>query len=712
MLIPIQDELPVPNISLLLLTEDIPAGPPIPTVNPFEDAQLPVLLPPAPNGSTTPTNALAFTSKYFTATFAAGLLSLRDFSDLLTSQNTYRQYLYFTLAGGKTNLFPSNAYIAPHPEIKFDVKANGAAISGVGLTSFILGLDSKALTNVISNALFQSAGNVLDNKQIPPEVTSQAALFALSVLEKISLASALPALGLLGGAGDIDPALLADNPAVAGALGLANLQALNAFLDSGALETELKGFLTEAGFSEAEIAKVLPILTSAVTIGLTQTVISQLAVSLGLPGLLPQILGNLPGSNLQDQVILAQAKQFGDILSDGTNVVNLKSDLLAELIKKDNIDRSIALSQINKAVNETLANPNSFSNADDLRADLQRNLIAQGVNENTASDLAQQAVDFVQAEQQLPDLPTLLVKDDILKSDVLTSNRFSDIISDQNLQNAVNQSFVQGEATKRDFRNALVAQLVQQGTDRANANLIATELLLSVQSDAIKNSFSIDRVNRDVLLKSLITNPDDPNAANIIAATNATFALVPKTELEFREILTRQLETFNVDRLAAIELAKNAAIAQANNDPLRSVNASNFLTRDQLATQLIANFSEIFNGNVNGRTVTNLASQLTLAIIGPVLAPEYQADQIRRTNSVLSRLGDAYIQFKNTHVIETDREVAANFTDFIAPKTTDSFALITPILTGMSLFLLFAGLMYEGMGRKPSNFKENIDIPI
>ncbi len=783
--IPYQDELPVPLIGDLLLTLDIPAGPPAPTVNPF--SQLPVLLPPAPNGSSTPTTALAYTSKYFSTLFAAGLLSLKDFRAVIDSQNAYRQFLYFNLAGGKTNLFPSNAFIAPHPEINFDVKSNGAAISGVGLTSLILGLDSKALTSIISNSLFSSAGNLLNGKVIPSEVTDQAVLFALSALEKIAIASALPALSLLSGG--LDPTQLNDNPVVAGALGLANLKGIEAFLDSGAVEKELTAFLINAGVSQAEIDAALPTLKAALTIGLLQFGVTQLAIALGLPGLLAQVLGNLPGADLQIPLTIGAGQQFGDVLRSGINVQNLKSVLLNELIKKREniIDRSVALGQINKAINDTVANQTSLSNADDLRSDLARNLENQGVDPDTANDLAQRTLDFVKAEQQLPDLPTLLVKQDILKSEVMRNETFSDIISSQNLQSAINQSFAQADATKRDFRNALVAQLEQQGTERANANLISTELLRSVQSDAIKNSFSLDRVNRDTLTASLIkgNNPEitrnnseisginseisrnnseitginseisrnnsettgnsfgitrsnfesrnnsnitrnnseingnnsDPvtaqNAANIIAATNATFALVPKTELELREILSRQLQAFNVDRLESIGLAKNAAIAQIGRDPLKSANANGFLTRDELAAQLVEELSKQFNGKANGRTVTNLATQLTLAILGPVTAPDYTADQIRRTTSVLSRLNEAYIQAKNTNVIRTDREVAADFTDFIAPKTTDSFALAMRIMdVGTSLFLLSSGIMYEGMGRKPTNYKESIDIPI
>lgn len=692
-LIPLQDSLIVPTLESLLLTIDIPAGPPAPLVNPLEVTAT-VLLPPAPNGSITPTNPLVYLSKFYSPIFLANLASISAYNKNLALQNDYRDYIYFTLAGGKTNLLPSNAYIAPFPEIFFNEKADGAAISGVGLTASILGLNSRVLAAVISNALFSAS------KNIPQEVVDQTLLFALTALEKTSLASALPALSSIGGG--LDPSKLTGNPAISAALGLANLKGIEAFLDSGAIEKELAGYLAGAGFSQADIDSLLPSLKAALTIGLLQFGVTQLALALKLPGLLSQVLANLQNVDLKQQLIVAGGKNFGDVFRNEINVLILKTELVKDLLKRETIARTDAQNRINRAINDTLANDAAIRSADDLRSALLRSFSNQGFDQTTSVNLTQQSMQFVDTAQLLPDLDTALNTRDILNSEV---------VRNLNMQDAVNQALTQSNESKRDFRNALIAQLEQQGSDRAAANNMANQLMLSVQSEALKNSFSIDRINRDLLATSLSATGSGGKSETIASALNGTYDLAPKTELEFREILSRQLQTFGMDRLNAIELAKNAAIAQSGQDPLKGTSPGDFPARDDLVPQFISELSNQFSGKIDGRTATNLGNQLALAIFGPVTTAQYAADEIRRPQSVLNRLNDAYVEARNTHEFNFSREVAKNFSEFIGPVSLSLTALASRINDpGDRVFLMIAGLMYEGMGRKPSNFKEDISV--
>lgn len=700
--------------SLTLLPTNLPHGPPPPAT-----PTVPASLGDAPQASAgLTTDVPDFLNTYFSPIFETALASLSLFNKHISLQDAYRQFQYFTLAGGKTNKLPNDAYRAPFPNIYFNNQgATNSTISGVGLTASILGLSSRVLTTVIARALFAASAKVLvrgsgriipdgSGTVIPDNVITNAVLLSLSVLEKSSLNSALPALALVSGG--LNPNQLVNNPASSAALGLANLNGITGFLDSGTLESELTKDLISAGFTKDQANAVLPSLTAAVSIGLLQFGVTQLSISQGLPGLLPQILGNLPNVNLQQQLIVAAGNNFSDFFKNEINVLNLKSELTNELVQNNNISQSIAENAINQAVNATISNQTNLTNTDNFQAALQANLTSQGLlasqnlNATTTADLTQTAANFVSTEQQLPGLDTTFNQQAVQEAALN-----SEIANNENVQSAINQASLQENITNRDFLKALTSQFIQQGNDQTTANLLATQVLASVQS----NSFSVDRINKDVLNASILAASNGANPDNLNTAVDNTIALAPQSEFQFRQVLTQQLQNAGVSN--ANNIAINAGITQTGNNPLTSPTIGDFLSRDALASQLVAELNKQFSGNINASVGASLGNQLVLSLIGPTTTSAINTDDIQRPTSVLNRLNDAYSQAKVTLQNNYDTQIADNFTDFIAPKSVSFVDFADRIKdVGQSAFLLFSGIMYQGMGRKPTNFKESIDIPI
>ncbi len=702
-LIPLETPVVSPFNSAPLLPTNLPPGPPPPsTLVPASIATVP--------DTTAPADASSFLETYFVPIFQATLSTLSQYSSQISLVEAYRQFNYYTLQGGKTNLLPNDAYVEPFPKAFFSTNqgSNSSTIAGVGLTTTVLGLSNPNLTSVITNSLAAQSAKVypLDSgRVVPTKTTINSLLLSVAGLEKASIASALPALTLLGGA--LNPNQLTDNPAATAALGLTNLNAIKEFLDSGVLEKELSASLISSGLTQDEVNSALPSINAAVTIGLLQAGVTQVAISQGLPGLLPQILGNLPNVNLQQQLISASANNFSDFFQNEINVLNLKSTLAAQLIK-DNLSQENAENTANNAVNATLANQTALNNADDLREALQTNLINQGLNSTTATNLTQQALNFVNTGQQLPGLDTTINQQAIQQAALNSDNTIK-----QNLQDGINKALAQENSTNREFLKNLTTQLEQQGNDSTTANFLATQVLVASQT----NPFSTDRINKDILTNSInsanhLASPG-VSTTNLTAAINGTLALAPQTEIQFRQTLAQQLQSNGINKSTAQTIAQNAAITQTGNDPLKSLTIGGFLTRDQLAAQLTQELNSQFSGNINPNAGAHLGNQLALALVGSTTPTAAAADDIQRPTSVLNRLNQAYVQLKTTLANNFDNQVATNFTDFIAPKTTSFFDFYKRISDpGTSLFQLSSGIMYQGMGRKPTNYKESIDIPV
>ena len=125
----------------------------------------------------------------------------------------------------------------------FHKRGKSPTISGVGLTSMIVGLDNRSFSAIITNTLMGAANTALNGVNIPQDVLDKALLFGLSSLQKASLESALTTLAL------IKDQLNPDNLASTGAkiaLATVNLNVIQNLINSNAIDEALSSFL-EAG---------------------------------------------------------------------------------------------------------------------------------------------------------------------------------------------------------------------------------------------------------------------------------------------------------------------------------------------------------------------------------------------------------------------------------------------------------------------------------
>lgn len=719
-LIPKQNRITVPTASQSGIPQNIPLGPPIPTNNPFPIAP-PVFLPPVPEGSVTPTNPNRYIKQYFTPLFAESLAGLMNYTKTLTLQQSYRDFLLFTLSG-KSNLLPNNAFIDRFPEVFFAQDGQSSTISGVGLTSMIVSLDNRSLSSIITQTLLASSNtNGIDISQ---QIIDKTVLFGLSSLQKASLESALTALSLIKD--QLNPDNL-ESTATKVVLAAVNLNVIQNLVNSGAIGQALSSFLAEEGLSATDTAAMIAALNSSLSVGLLQFGTTQLARIARLPGLLPQILANLPDAKLRELLIAASAKNLQTFIANPVSVLSLKDTLAKELIDNGNFDSALAQNQINNAINHTFENrsdnlQSSLNATDDLRISLLRNLIREGINENTAMSLAQQGVDFIRSDLISQDLDTSFIKQTFLQKDATIQQILKTSIAQDAYNKALNADNINKFETKRQFQHELIAQLRRQGIDLTSANLLADQVLASVRSNEIRNSFLTERINQEILLHSLnsiantFAHNNTTTPQSLQNAVSATFALNPLTEFEFRTSLNAQLALAGVSQINANQLSANAAIAIHGNDPLKSPVMGDFLDRGPLAEQIVAELTKQLKGAFGLTLGTELATRTASLLVGTALATdggERIQDEVRRPTSVLNVLIQAYAEVKNTNEENYAKIVIEGSREFRKPSV-DLFDFLKRVMDPANSLLLTAGsgIMYEGMGRRPDNFKKELDIQI
>ncbi|MBA3237898.1 MAG: hypothetical protein H0T62_06050 [Parachlamydiaceae bacterium] len=695
--IPRQVPLEVPNINSALLITNIPQGPPPPATNPLTNSPT-VLLPPAPKGSKTPVTSKTYLAQYFTPAYDESLASLAAYTKNLENQGDYRAYILFTLAGGLSNVLP-NAYIDLNPEVTFDPSAQGASISGVALTAMIVGLSSKTLTATIASSVFSAINGQIDGR-LPQGVVDNALLFALSSLQEAKLLSAMPALSVLSR--NIDT-LFKGSPAVSAALALNDLLGISSLIESGAIEKAITDYLIEAGVSATDIEAVAKSLTAALGIGILQFELFSAAMSLNLPGLLLQVLGNLSDADVRKLLVSSSAKGFGDVLNDPVSVLALKSTLVKDLVAKTGIQEDIAKAQIQRALDKTLAQKDALRTEAQFKAALRQNLKDVNIDEQVTIDLSDEASTFVKTDLIVQDINTGFLKDSLLSDSLERSQQVNDAIKSV-LQNNEIQ-------TKRQLHEALVAELVKTNSTAEEAIEQANQVLLSLQSDELKNSFASDRIDKDLLTASLISANKSSNlpessqdATKISQAVTDTLALNLKSDFQFREALAANLKAqgiANSDLLAA-----QSAVAITGNNPLTSPIPGDFLDRDQLAEKLTTEIIKFIGPSANPAVAEDLAKQLALAIVGPAPSNELVSDEIRRPGSALNLLITAYENLRETDAASYGVAVSENFRDTIKP-TIELFLLAARLNDpGTQLFLSASSIFAPQFGKK----KGYIDI--
>lgn len=391
-----------------------------------------------------------------------------------------------------------------------------------------------------------------------------------------------------------------------------------------------------------------------------------------------------------------------------------------------------------------LKNILSFTNSPEIKESIEDFLRASNVPEAQmtqvstsianviASDLIQSAVQQVANDLQLPGLlPSTLASLESgryrLPIAAARSQNYSDLFTegtssarlmntltneltstpDLNNPQPINRAIVrtvQRGATftsDTDFRYTLTDELRRE---QINETLIpplvnrASDIISNSQRETSSPRFDVQNVDKKLLAASLdeynrpANEPHNPTA--IASAIDATFAQRLVSEIQLREVLSRELQRQNFGKEKADLLAKNAAIIPSTDNPLLSPQGS-FTDLNQLSSVFEAAIVERTRTNAGLALAQNLASDLNSAVFGGPTSASTQLTQALGAIGENRSFDEQTESFKNSlgELIST-------------PRLHENNMSLAYNLLNVAAW----SIMCEGMGNQPKNMKASIDI--
>jgi hypothetical protein len=668
-LIPTQNPIPVPTLNSLLLPTNVFLGPPPPTTN-VVPQNMPLLLPVAPIGSSLSTAGLSPVNTQFADAFVNASASLALYSKKLLLKQAHDFYRLFTAKGASPNS-PHNAYIDKAPDITVSSSALAAG-TGAALTGSILGLSDKTLNSVISsNILYLAQSKAFPN---PTRLANFLALGAFSVAQNASLAAALPALASLG-----SKAELAASPGIVSAAALASNYAttINDLISQGVTGQLTDWAMNKAGVSPDAIAQLSGPITAGVNLGLLQTALLGIAKAFGLNGLVAQVLANSTSGPVN-----TTPYGLNDVLNNPVSGIILKQKLADQLAGTGTLTQSTAESLINSTVNKVLGRA-PFVNNIEFANNLLSSLQEAGIE--NANQLADTATSFVRSEQLVQDQDTAF-NQQALQNQIASNDQ----INQTDVQNAINDTLNQQDyETKREFGDQLAQQLEIQGNTQQEARDKADQVLLSIQSDALKNSFKSQNIAQDELTQSiknqLIAHGEDPSKANGVVANLGNFA----SELLYREGLNTALNLASVESNIASTIAEQTRIGLNLVSPLEDNRSRQILHDQDLSQQLAVTIKNQLKKKIGLDDATKFADQLVLTVIGPANS-KIVSDELKQPTSILNQINQSINTIREAFGQKADLALTQNFQDFQKPNV-DLFAYLARVYDPGNTVLMSAG---------------------
>jgi hypothetical protein len=707
-LIPYQQMTPVPTVSSMLIPLNIPLAPPVPQAN-FSVAMAPLALPLTPAGSATPTAENTFLTSFFGAGLPSDFAIQFDaYANMLTREETYRSTVLFNLKG-KHNLIPNGAFIQEIPNQLMNSGSPTGAASGVGLSTIALGFSNKTLQTSITNSMisaFQDQQLVPLTQKAIDGLTQKSvdniSSYALQLLQRAGLFNILPQLRAL--AASPNASATGNAAAAAGALGLLNT--VRSLVEGSTLKEGIAQILTANGFTPQQVAQVVEPLAAAAGMGLLQVALVQMAVALKLPGLLPQLVGNLTSVGTVNTLI-GQAATYGltDLLATPPLAGLMKLQLAKQLVaQNEGYSQEQAQTLINEAVNSAAANAQNSEEA--FRTALNSELINRGISDATALRLSDEAVSLARQELMLRDLDTTFIRNSLNRAEL-----DSEVFQQQGIAQAVANTMKERDLlTRRDFRDRLVQELVNQGQSAAQANAQANQVLLATQSNEIKQLFNSDRIRRDLLNQSLMDQLTTATVrahadaqAEITAALNAVASEQFNNEKLYREALQTQLQQQGFDLQTASRLSGNAILAQKGIDPLRYSGSAELLSRQELESKLLNEVSNRLSPELGQQRADQLAKSFVAALVGQQEAmTALTANEPFRPQSALNLLQTFVKTISSEKQHRYEKSLQDNFLEVIkAPY--DLIQIAHRISDPGTAIAAAVGIMSQGMDGAPSS---------
>lgn len=564
---------------------------------------------------------------------------------------------------GKVLALP-DAFVQFTPEPLIAGTAGNHSLVAVGLSSIALGLESKFLETVLSKILLDEAAKQF---QFPVTGNLQNLLrfFTIEWLVQQGFVSGLQALGQLANiknSTDIvsTPFKLSSSLAFVGQI--------QHFIESGALvdiaEKYLKSQLTGPADVQ-QLKEAAQIIASALSVSLIQFGLFQIASTLHLPGLLPQIFGNLSSHPELIEALRAPINvNLTDILSNPISLSLLQATLIDNLINSSDTDRTSAESLINSVLETTIAKT-PYQSDIEFNDALISGFQTAGLDQNTAETLAAAALAFIEAEKVKVGLYKNGGSPEAIAEALLTYAPLG-IISAANVAivASIGPGSIDSDLVRREtLEDSILGILISRGYERDGAQRILNVAINDVLSIS---GFSSEGIFRESLKNALVragVSPDD------------AIDLAEKAAISQRTQIVEELFTSSLSSILTIEQLR-AAIS------------------DEVVGRLAPNIGSTEAGNLNDR------------LIGLIFGNEIDGE--RNALSIIRLLEDQLTLFKNQTQNKHQDKVADVVREFLRPLV-ELFILNERIMDPANTLILS---MQTGMYSRPmpSNFQRTVDF--
>jgi hypothetical protein len=332
-----------------------------------------------------------------------------------------------------------------------------------------IGIGSSELNNVFNRTAMMGVANSLGLK-LPPSFYDQIQLLALQTIVQAAAVSALPTFILLG---DSVGSLKEGGVALQTALSLSFLHRISEAVTAGVLLGAISDQVKGEGITGDKGAVAASAFSLIVGFSLLQMAATRIAVSLGLPGLMPQLAAQVFGEGVaKEGVNQATTKTFMDVFNNPISLLYLKAALANFLVLTTGLSQPISDLKINAAINQLMSGGVDFKDEKTLSGALLAEFGKLGISPADAKNLADVAMAQIQLEMLSPFLNVAFVL--TLELSLLTSTLQDKGVKGDAVNEAASKTLQNPKfETMRDFALAFMANLAFLGISPQEAVAIA-----------------------------------------------------------------------------------------------------------------------------------------------------------------------------------------------------------------------------------------------
>ena len=604
---------------------------------------------------------------------AEGFSSVRDLFDRIAQQIE----LDFLFGRASNRITLADIYDRD-PDFKLDP---GSAGSSAAMGTYELSFREPAsLDRILGQALFEGLLKEFD-LQLPASFLNELQFVIVRLLFSTGLLSAFPAAKAVR---DNNGPLGAGSSSIGVAQDLIAIRNLTKIVTSGQvedlvqklLEKELQG---EGTISPTAVDQLVKSLSAVFKLALLGSGLVNLALSLGLPGLVPQIIANVSGLSAGEAQLAASVggSQIRAVLENPLSLLELENAIPGINQAILNIDEKIG--QLN---------------FEEFKAALSGQLQALGLSPAEAGAQAALALAIIRAN--LPGTPL-----DVAIREDLDINSIINIVKEQTdgiggdgdkLKEEVRKLLEEEDFNSiRELRKALFDLFLQAGLAVSNAFFIGNQVATFVAGGAVGPTSGIS-AGRLRELRGLLQNEELVDKA----LGQGPFA----NEAEFLFVLRNE---FAIAGLAS-EFDNAVAGFATGGGSITVPGLGNIISLGAIATELQQEIVKKVGGEIGEDNAKALANEVIAALFGAISANQIDNAERRNPQSVLNLVEDSIREIVKREDIQLSDNVHDDLIDYlrtlIKPSAEQGFVIKRSISDGPTSMIsnLAAGGAAEKLG--------------